>query len=150
MNRDGTRGDEKLGRFDQFADAASELAGRAPFFAACVLLVLLWGPSYFVFGKINTWQLIINTITTIVTFLLVALLQNTQRRGEIALHKKLNALARALADLMETQKQHDPTLDEDIARMKASVGLEEHTAAADSSRWRRPAPAADTRRTSVG
>src|SRR5918911_723243 len=94
---------ENLSHFDRFADAASKLTGRAPFFAACVLLVLLWGPSYFVFGKINTWQLIINTITTIVTFLLVALLQNTQRRGEIALHKKLNAIARALADVMESQ-----------------------------------------------
>src|SRR5918912_1575667 len=97
---ESSTGAHDVGKFDAFADAASELTGRAPFFALCVLLVVLWAPSYFIFGKINTWQLIINTITTIVTFLLVALLQNTQRRGEIALHKKLNAIARALADLM--------------------------------------------------
>ena len=129
MNRDGTRGDEKLGRFDQFADAASELAGRAPFFAACVLLVLLWGPSYFVFGKINTWQLIINTITTIVTFLLVALLQNTQRRTEIVLQRKLDAIAAALGDLMEHEAHGERDLNQDIKRLERAVGLEEHMSA---------------------
>lgn len=44
-----------------------------------VLLVALWLPSYFLLGKLNTWQLIINTLATIVTFLLVILLQNTHK-----------------------------------------------------------------------
>jgi low affinity Fe/Cu permease len=44
-------------------------------FVMCFLLVVLWAPSYFVLSKLTTWQLIINTLTTIVTFLLVALLQ---------------------------------------------------------------------------
>ena len=51
----------------------------APFFVACVGLVLLWLLSYPLFGSSDTWQLVINTATTIVTFLMVALLQNSQR-----------------------------------------------------------------------
>jgi low affinity Fe/Cu permease len=64
------------------------------------LIVLLWLPSYFLFRSLNTWQLIINRLTTIITFLLVALLQNSQRRGEQAMQQELDALADGLADLM--------------------------------------------------
>ena len=64
------------------------------------LLVVLWLPSYFVLGKLNTWQLIINTLTTIVTFLLVALLHNIQKRADGAVQHKLNAMADGPADLM--------------------------------------------------
>jgi hypothetical protein len=55
-----------------------------------------------VFKSVDTWQLIINTVTTIITFLLVALLQNSQWRGDRALHDKLNAVADGLADTMES------------------------------------------------
>ena len=68
------------GAFDRFAERASDLTSDAGFFLACVALVLIWVPSYFVFGSLDTWQLVINTATTIVTFLLVALLQDSQRR----------------------------------------------------------------------
>ena len=118
-----------LSRFDRFAEATSRYAGHAVFFAACVLLVLVWAPSYFAFGNLNTWQLIINTITTIVTFLLVALLQNTQRRTEIVLQRKLDAIAAGLADLMEHEAHGDPDLNQDIARLERAVGLEEHMSA---------------------
>jgi len=57
-------------------------------------------PSYFLLGKLNTWQLIINTLTTIVTFLLVALPQNAQKRVDDAVQHKLNAIADGLANLM--------------------------------------------------
>ncbi len=76
------------GLFDRFAEAASEFASHAAFFIGCVLLVVIWAPSYAVIGNLNTWQLIINTATTIVTFLLVALLQNSQRRNESAFNQK--------------------------------------------------------------
>ena len=62
----------RLTIFDRFAEAASEFASHAVFFIGCALIVLLWLPSYFLFGSLNTWQLIINTLTTIITFLLVA------------------------------------------------------------------------------
>jgi low affinity Fe/Cu permease len=110
---------------DRFAEAASEFASHAAFFIACVLLVVVWVPSYFVFRSLNTWQLVINTATTIVTFLLVALLQNSQRRSEEAIHEKLDALADGLADLMEHAAESDPELNRDISDLRRTVGIEQ-------------------------
>jgi low affinity Fe/Cu permease len=86
--------------FDRVATAVAAVVSRAPFFAVCTLLVLVWAASFPLFPSTDTWQLVINSATTIVTFLLVALLQNTQRRSEAALQHKLDALADGLADLM--------------------------------------------------
>lgn len=96
----------------------------------CVLLVVLWAPSYFVLSKLTTWQLIINTLTTIVTFLLVALLQNTQKRADDAVQHKLNAIADALADLMAQVADDHPKLHTDCAELRAAVGLEQRETAA--------------------
>jgi Flp pilus assembly protein TadB len=114
-----------LSLFDRFATVAGTFVSRAWFFALCLLLVLLWAPSYFLFGDVNTWQLIINTATTIVTFLLVALLQNTQRRSEDALHQKLNAIADGLADLMASLGDQRPELRKDMTELRRAVGLED-------------------------
>ena len=110
--------------FDRFAEAASEFASHAGFFGACVLLVAIWAPSYFVFGNVDTWQLVINTATTIVTFLLVALLQNAQHRSEIAMHRKLDALAHGLADFMEHAAPEDAALQEDMRKLRSAIGGE--------------------------
>jgi uncharacterized membrane protein len=117
--------------FDRFAGRSSEFVSRAPFFAFCVLLVVVWAPTYFLVGSFDTYQLIINTATTIITFLLVALLQNTQKRGEEALQHKLDAVADGLADLMEHFAEDDPErraakedLADDIEDLRAAVGLE--------------------------
>jgi low affinity Fe/Cu permease len=110
--------------FDRFAGAASEFASHASFFIACLALVVVWAPSYFIFRDINTWQLVINTATTIVTFLLVALLQNSQRRSEKALHQKLDALADGLADLMDHVAGDDDELRHDMGELRAAVGIE--------------------------
>lgn len=110
--------------FDRFAESASTFAAHAKFFLACVLLVALWVPSYFLFRNVNTWQLVINTATTIVTFLLVALLQNTQRRGDDAAHQKLDSIADGLADLMEHVAPDDDDLQQDMRELRASVGIE--------------------------
>ena len=118
------------GLFDRFAERANVVVSRAPFFAFCLLLVVVWLPSYFVLKDLNTWQLIINTITTIVTFLLVALLQNTQTRSDEAIQQKLNAIADALADLMDTQgRGRSRDLSDDIKQLRAAVGLEERESA---------------------
>lgn len=90
-----------VSRFDRFAGWAAAVAGRAGFFAACIVLVVVWAPSIVVIHSVDTWQLVINTVTTIVTFLLVALLQNsTSRAGQAEQHKQ-NAVAAALAALMD-------------------------------------------------
>jgi low affinity Fe/Cu permease len=120
-------------RFDHFAETSSDYVSRAAFFAACILVVLVWAPSYFVIRNFDTWQLIINTATTIITFLLVALLQNSGRRSDRAIHHKLDALADGLADLMEDRiHPNRADLAGDIADLKRAVGLER--------RFERPAP----------
>ena len=108
--------------FDRFAEAASEIASHARFFVACVLLVVLWVPSYLVFGSVDTWQLVINTATTIVTFLMVALLQNAQRRSDIAMHRKLDALADGLADFMEHAAPDGSELERECASFDRPSG----------------------------
>ena len=117
-----------LGFFDRFATSVSHWASRAWFFAACVLLVIIWAPTI-VFFNIDTWQLIINTATTIVTFLLVALLQNTQTRSDEAVQHKLNAIADGLADLMRHVSDGDERLTNDLKELRAAVGLEDRESA---------------------
>jgi low affinity Fe/Cu permease len=118
---------DAVGGFAKFAEGASRLASRAWFVVFCVLLVVVWAPSIVVLKNIDTWQLIINTLTTIVTFLMVALLQNSQTRADQAVQHKLNAIADALADLMTEVGRgiDDDTLDQDVAELRAAVGLEE-------------------------
>lgn len=119
----------QLSLFDKFATATSNFTSRAAFFVACVLIVVLWAPSFLVLQNIDTWQLIINTITTIVTFLLVALLQNTQKRSDDAVQQKLNAIADALADLMEDLSGDHPGLRTDLEELRAGVGIEQREGA---------------------
>jgi len=89
---------EKL--FIRFANRTAKIAGSPWAFVACFLTVLLWAVSGPVFGFNETWQLVINTGTTIVTFLMVFLIQNTQNRDACAMHAKLDELifAVTLAD----------------------------------------------------
>lgn len=110
--------------FDRFATLVSRFTSRAYFFVACLLVVLLWLPSYFLIADTNTWQLIINSLTTIVTFLLVALLQNTQTRAEAAMQQKLNAIADGLADLMTALAAGHPELQKDREELADAVGIE--------------------------
>ena len=112
--------------FDRFAGAASLVASRATFFAFCVLLVVVWLPSWFLIQDLDLWQLIINTITTIVTFLMVALLQNSQTRNDQATQHKLNAIADGLADLMaHIAHGGDRDMDQDLLELRKAVGLED-------------------------
>ncbi|WP_222719382.1 low affinity iron permease family protein [Actinokineospora xionganensis] len=121
--------DGHISMFDRFATTAAEFVSKAWFFMLCVLLVLLWAPSYFLLPDVDTWQLIINTATTIVTFLLVALLQNTQRRADDAVQHKLNAIADGLSDLMGHVGMDSADLRKDRRELRAAVGLEDHESA---------------------
>ncbi len=114
----------RKGYFDRFAQRCAELVSKAPFFTFCVALVVVWAPTILL-TDFDTWQLLINTPTTIITFLLVALLQNTQRRGEQAIHKKLDAIADGMADLMSHFADDNDGLRAEIEDLKAAVGLEE-------------------------
>ncbi|AXK89280.1 low affinity iron permease family protein [Nocardia farcinica] len=120
---------DHLSIFDRFATATSNVASRAGFFVFCVLLVIVWAPSFLVLPSIDTWQLVINTATTIITFLLVALLQNTERRADAAVQQKLNAIADALAGLLSEMSNEYPELDRRRAELRDAVGLEQRESA---------------------
>ena len=140
----------RVGFFDRFAGAAAQLASRAPFFAFCVLLIVLWAPSILVLRTVDTWQLIINTATTIITFLMVALLQNSQTRTDQAVQHKLNALADGLADLMAyiARDGEERDIEADMKELRTAVGLEEHestTHNAESSAKRKEPVASGSR-----
>jgi low affinity Fe/Cu permease len=89
--------------FDRFAERVSDVASGAAFFTVCLLGVLVWLPTIWIFSSVDTWQLVINTVTSVMAFLLIALLQNSERRTDRAAGQKLDRVAAALADLLELQ-----------------------------------------------
>lgn len=80
--------------FTKFATEIARWTGRPLVFVGCCALVIVWAVSGPLFGFSDTWQLVINTSTTIITFLMVFLIQNTQNRDNNALHAKLDELIR--------------------------------------------------------
>jgi low affinity Fe/Cu permease len=80
--------------FNEIADGTSQAAGRAQTFLIAAGIVVVWAVSGPVFGFSDTWQLVINTGTTIVTFLMVFLIQNSQNRDSAAIQVKLDELVR--------------------------------------------------------
>jgi len=82
--------------FTRFARAAALLSGRPSTFIAAVGIIILWAATGPVFGYSDTWQLVINTGTTVITFLMVFLIQNTQNRDTEALQIKLDEIIRSL------------------------------------------------------
>ena len=84
---------EKL--FNRLANATARLTGKPLTFALCFMVILVWAVTGPIFGFSQTWQLVINTGTTIVTFLMVFLIQNTQNRDAAAMQAKLDELVYA-------------------------------------------------------
>src|SRR4051812_19107227 len=80
--------------FSDFAAWIAHVTGRPLSFALCVVLIVVWAATGPFFGFSDTWQLVINTGTTIVTFLMVFLIQNTQNRDGAAIQTKLDELIR--------------------------------------------------------
>ena len=82
--------------FDQLAKGIAWVVGRPTTFFISIALILVWAASGYFFDFNDTWQLVINTGTTIITFLMVFLIQNTQNRDTTAIHLKLDELIRAV------------------------------------------------------
>src|SRR5215467_4121772 len=102
--------------FSRFASETAAVVGHPYMFLLAVVVLVIWAVSGPLFHFSDTWQLIINTGTTIVTFLVVFLIQNTQNRDAKALHLKLDELIRshhpANDDLIDIQKLSDEELDQ--------------------------------------
>ena len=88
--------DQRPGVFTRFTTQASKVLGHAWVFIAALVILVVWGVSGPLLGFSDTWQLIINTGTTIITFLMVFIIQNTQNRDTAAIHVKLDAVMREL------------------------------------------------------
>lgn len=128
-------------KFDRFAQWLANRSGRPASFVIALMLIIVWGVSGPLFHFNDTWQLVINTSTTIITFLMVFLIQNTQNRDNDELHIKIDELLRT------TQRAHKALLDlEDMgpaelhALRKQYQQLGEHDQAAPGN----DAPAKDT------
>jgi low affinity Fe/Cu permease len=105
-------------RFDKMAQWTAAHAGRASTFCVALAAIVIWGISGPIFEWSDTWQLIINTSTTIITFLMVFLIQNTQNRDTGALQLKLDELIRANAGARNRLLQLEELTEEEIDHIK--------------------------------
>src|SRR3982751_2291646 len=104
--------------FRVFARSTSEVLGSAWAFVIAIIIIVIWGASGHIFNYSDTWQLIINTGTTIVTFLMVFLIQNTQNRDSKALHLKLDELIRSAQGARNKLVNLEKLSDDDLKRME--------------------------------
>ena len=105
--------------FRKFAHATSRLTGSFEAFMLALLLVVVWALSGPLFGFASTWQLVINTATTIVTFLMVFLIQNTQNRDSQAIHAKLDEILSKERGTDNKLLMAEDLSDEELAELKA-------------------------------
>lgn len=117
--------------YSQLAKSAAHFCGRPRVFAIALGIIVLWAVAGPLFGFSNTWQLVINTITTTVTFLMVFLIQNTQNRDTEAIQVKLDELIRATNGahnaLLDLEELDEDSLQEFLRRYErlASIAREE-------------------------
>ena len=104
--------------FRIFARRSSTVLGSAWAFGVAILIIVIWGLTGPAFHYSNTWQLIINTGTTIVTFLMVFLIQNTQNRDAKAAHLKLDEIIRALEGARNELIDLEKLADEDLTSLE--------------------------------
>lgn len=123
---DATRGTgDTRSRFDRFVEAAYLRVSRPPFFFLCAAIIVVWLLSAPLWADLKAWQVAIHSVTSVLTLLLLALLENAARRSEEAAQEKLNLIAEALAALMASRAVEDPKLDDAVAKLRDAVGLEE-------------------------
>jgi len=120
--------------FRIFARRSSRVLGSAWAFASAILIIVIWGLTGPTFHYSDTWQLIINTGTTIVTFLMVFLIQNTQNRDAKAAHLKLDEVIRALKgarnELIDLERLSDEdltSLEKQFERVRKKAERDENT-----------------------
>src|SRR5690242_8243865 len=105
-------------KFSDIARQISSVLGTPVAFAAACAVVIVWAISGPIFAYSDTWQLVINTGTTIVTFLMVFLVQNTQNRDARALHLKMDELLRSVKDARNMLINLESCSDEELERIE--------------------------------
>jgi low affinity Fe/Cu permease len=121
--------DTNLSWFARFAHVTSKWAGKPVTFLICVALVLAWAATGPIFNYSDTWQLVINTSTTIVTFLMVFLIQNTQNRDALAFQIKLSELVIAMKGAPNSIASIEDLSDEELEKLQQDC----HKHAAEAS-----------------
>ena len=120
--------------FTSFAKWTSRAAGHPNTFFIAVLVILVWASTGPIFGFSDTWQLVINTGTTIVTFLMVFLIQNTQNRDSEAMQLKIDELIRAHKGAHNGLLDLEELTEEELDRIKARYETLARTAREDLER----------------
>jgi len=108
-----------ISAFTRFAKLAARATGKPGAFITAALIIVLWAFTGPIFGYSDTWQLVINTSTTIVTFLMVFLIQNTQNRDTEAMQIKLDELIRAVESAQNTMLDLEELDDEELDSIRA-------------------------------
>lgn len=118
------RGDGRNG-FERFVEVVTSVVSHAPFFYVILGILLLWAVSFPYWPSTTKWELALHTGSSVLSLLLLVLLQNAGRRSEEASQEKLNVIATALSDLMESRARDDEDLTESVRILRDAVGLEE-------------------------
>jgi len=107
--------------FTRFTSSVSRAMGHAWVFIIALAVLIIWALSGPILGFSDTWQLIINTSTTIITFLMVFIIQNTQNRDNLALNLKIDAMLKKFnigeKELLEAEEKSDKKLEKDKKEM---------------------------------
>src|SRR3954447_16429026 len=114
--------------FAKFASKTSDFTGSSWAFLSAVAIIVVWAISGPIFGFSEVWQLVINTGTTIITFLMVFLIQNTQNRDAKAMHLKLDELLRGVEGARTSMVDLEDLSDEDLKKLQSEFKrLREHS-----------------------
>src|SRR5262245_15844262 len=105
-------------KFGQFAAWVASTAGHPLTFAGACLIIILWAASGPLFGFSDTWQLVINTGTTIITFLMVFVIQNTQNRDGMAMQLKLDEIIRSIEGAQNALLDLEELTEKDLSRIR--------------------------------
>lgn len=111
--------------FEVFVEATYQQVSRAPFFFVCLFIVVAWFASVPLWVDLKAWQAAIHTVASVLSLLLLVLLENASRRSGEAAQEKMNVIAEALAALMASQARTDPELDDAVRKLREAVGLED-------------------------
>ena len=123
--RDARKAGDDRSPFDRFVEAVYLRVSRPSFFGICVIIIVAWMFSLPLWVDLKAWQVAIHTVTSVITLLLLALLENAGRRSGEAAQEKLNVIAEALAALMASRAAEDPSLERDVEKLREAVSLEE-------------------------